>query len=96
LGDRLRVSVTVTNTGNRPGKEAVLLFTSDLVAATAPDVKRLRRFDKIQLQPREAKVVSFELTTDDLSFVTPQNKRVTELGEVVVRIGTLEQNFFVK
>ena len=60
-GDVLKLSVKVTNTGSRSGKEAVLLYSSDLVASLIPDVKRLRRFEKVALEPGESKVVEFEL-----------------------------------
>lgn len=49
--DVLTVSVDVKNTGSRAGKEAVLLYSSDLVASIVPDNKRLRDFTKIALQP---------------------------------------------
>jgi beta-glucosidase len=94
--DKLGVSVTVKNTGTVAGKEAVLLFSSDLIASTAPDVKRLRRFTKIELQPDEAQVVKFELSVSDLSFINQANKRVTEPGEFVISVGNLKQAFRLK
>ena len=51
--DVLTVSVDVKNTGSRVGKEAVLLYSSDLVASIVPDVRRLRAFTKVELQPEE-------------------------------------------
>ena len=59
--DILTVSVDVKNTGNRMGKEAVLLYSSDLVASIVPDNKRLRDFKKIELQPGEVKTITFYL-----------------------------------
>lgn len=50
-GDTLIFSLEVTNTGKMAGKESVLLYSSDLVASTSPDVRRLRQFEKIELQP---------------------------------------------
>jgi beta-glucosidase len=91
--DVLTVSVIVGNTGKVRGKEAVLLFTSDLYATTAPDVKRLRKFTKIELEPGESSRVDFELTADDLSFVNTQNKRVTEPGDFKVAVGPLTDTF---
>ena len=52
-GDCLTFSVDVTNTGNRSGKEVVMLWSSDLVASLTPDVIRLRNFEKIELAPGE-------------------------------------------
>jgi beta-glucosidase len=79
--DELVISVDVTNTGSRAGKESVLLFSSDLYASISPDVKRLRRFEKISLNPGETKTVSFTIKAADLAFVNTDNKWVTEPGD---------------
>ncbi|PTQ94876.1 beta-glucosidase [Mucilaginibacter yixingensis] len=86
-GQTLTVTVDVTNTGQREGKEAVLLFSSDLVASITPDVKRLRGFDKIDLQPGQTKTVTFKLTPNDLAFVNADLKTVTEPGEFKIMAG---------
>ena len=67
----MRVSVTVTNTGNRAGKESVLLYVRDLVASVAPPMRRLRRFEKVTLEPGASRTVSFALAARELSFVGP-------------------------
>ena len=67
--DVLQVSVDVTNTGSRAGKEAVLLYSSDLVASMVPDVKRLRAFDKLELAAGETKTVTLEVPASSLAFV---------------------------
>ncbi len=94
-GETLKVEVTVTNTGERRGKEVVQLFTSDLYASITPDVKRLRRFQKIELKPGESRTVSFSLTTRDLAFVNAQNEWVTEPGDFHIMVGDLEDEFTV-
>jgi beta-glucosidase len=88
-GDVLKVSVKVTNTGDRAGKEAVLLYSSDLVASLIPDVKRLRGFEKIELQPGESKVVSFELPASELAFVGADGKWRLEAGDFRLACGGL-------
>ena len=80
-GDTLTVSIDVTNTGNREGKESVLLYSSDLVASMTPDGRRLRGFDKISLQPQETRTVTLHLPADDLAFVGWDGKRHLEEGE---------------
>lgn len=85
----LTITVDVRNTGKRSGKEAVLLYSSDLYASLTPDVKRLRRFSKISLEAGETKTVSFELTHKDLAFVNQHNKWVTEPGDFDLTIGGL-------
>lgn len=67
-GDIIKVSVDVKNTGKVAGKESVLLFSSDLIASMVPDGRRLRAFDKVELQPGETKTMIFELKADDLAF----------------------------
>ena len=88
-GDVLKVSVKVTNTGDRAGKEAVLLYSSDLVASLIPDVKRLRGFEKIALEPGESKVVTFELPASELAFVGNDGKWRLEKGDFRLACGGL-------
>lgn len=94
--EEMPVSVTVKNTGNRAGKEAVLVYVSDLVASISPPGKRLRRFAKISLDPGQTKTLTFKLRREDLSFIGSDNKPVIEPGEFEVRIGNLVQKFTVK
>ncbi len=89
--DVLTVSVDVKNTGSRAGKEAVLLYTSDLVASLVPDNKRLRDFTKIELQPGETRTVTFRLPAKDMAFVGQDGKWRLEEGDFDIRIGSLKQ-----
>ena len=88
-GDVLKVSVKVTNTGSRAGKEAVLLYSSDLVASLIPDVKRLRGFEKIALEPGASQVVTFELPANELAFVGADGKWRLEKGDFRLACGGL-------
>ena len=85
--DILTVSVDVKNTGSRAGKEAVLLYSSDLVASIVPDNKRLRDFTKISLEPGEVKTVTFRLPAKDLAFVGADGKWTLEEGDFVLKVG---------
>ena len=85
-GDIIKVSVDVKNTGKVAGKESVLLFCSDLIASMVPDGRRLRAFDKIELQPGETKTVTFDLNADDLAFVGYDGKWVLEEGDFKLMI----------
>ena len=93
-GDELTVSVDVTNAGKTAGKESVLLFSSDVVASSTPDNKRLRNFTKIELQPGETKTVKLKLKADDLAFVGYDGKWRLEEGDFVLACGG--QNVKVK
>lgn len=85
-GDIIKVSVDVKNTGKVAGKESVLLFSSDLISSMVPDGRRLRAFDKIELQPGETKTVTFNLNADDLAFVGYDGKWVLEEGDFKLMI----------
>lgn len=85
--DVLKFEVTVTNTGSVAGKEAVLLYSSDLVASLVPDSRRLRAFDKVELQPGESKVVKLEVPATDLAFVNYDEKWTLEEGDFRIQIG---------
>lgn len=89
-GEVLTVSVDVKNSGNRSGKESVLLYSSDLYASITPDMKRLRRFSKISLEPGQTQTVSFEITDKDLAFVNQHNAWITEPGEFELTTGALK------
>lgn len=85
-GDIIKVSVDVKNTGKVAGKESVLLFSSDLIASMVPDGRRLRAFDKVELQPDETKTMIFELKADDLAFVGWNGKWRLEEGDFKLMI----------
>lgn len=92
-GERLIITVQVRNTGERAGAEVVQLYTSDLYASVTPSVRRLRAFEKVDLQPGEYKTLSFTLQPADLAFVGRDKKWVTEAGKFKIAIGGLEAEF---
>src|SRR6266550_3112208 len=94
--DDLSVSVTVTNTGQRAGKEVVQLYVNDLAASLSPAGKRLKRFAKIYLTPGQNRTLTFRLRPDDLSFIGANNKPVVEPGEFEVTVAGLKERFEVK
>jgi beta-glucosidase len=96
IGEPLNISVDVTNTGKRKGKEAVELFLSDLYGSVTRPVKQLKRFTKINLNPGETKTVRFTLTQDDLSFYGRDNNKIIEPGEFKISIENLSKNFKLK
>jgi len=85
--DILTITVDVKNTGSRAGKEAVLLYSSDLVASIVPDNKRLRAFQKVSLQAGQQQTVTFRLPAKDLAFVGPDGKWILEEGDFILKIG---------
>jgi beta-glucosidase len=85
--DKLTFSVEVTNTGSYPGKETVLLYSSDLVASISPDIRRLRAFKKVELQQGETKVVTFQIKGEDLAFVGQDGGWILEKGNFRIQVG---------
>lgn len=85
--DILTFTVDVTNNGTYAGKESVLLFSRDLVASLTPDIRRLRAFDKVELQQGETKSVSLQIKGSDLAFVGYDGKWILEQGDFLVQIG---------
>ena len=85
--DVLTVTVDVKNTGAKAGKEAVLLYSSDLIASIVPDNKRLRDFTKIELQPGETKTVTFSMPASKLAFVGADGKWTLEEGDFILKVG---------
>ena len=85
--DSLVFTVDVRNSGDRVGKEAVLLFVSDLVATLTPDNTRLRTFQKIELQPGEQQTVRLAIAAKDLAFVGSDLKWRLEEGEFMASVG---------
>lgn len=89
----LTVSVTVTNTGNRAGKESVLLYVHDVYGSVPRPLKQLKRFTKVNLEPAASQTLTFTLTMDDLSFTDINYKRIYEAGDFNVYIGDLKGSF---
>lgn len=93
MNRKLEVTVDVKNTGELPGQEVVQLYTSAHYTSVTPDVKRLRGFSKIHLEPGQKKSVSFTLSPSDISFINAQNRRVNEPGAYDVLIESLSSTF---
>ena len=91
--ETLEVTVDVRNTGKRDGKEAVLLYLSDLYASLAPDMKRLKGFEKIELKAGETKTVKFKITKTEMSFVNIDSKTIVEPGNFEIKIGNQKAGF---
>ena len=92
----VQVQVQLTNTGDRAGKEVVELYSADLYATgITPDVKRLRRFTKVELQPGETTTVKFSLDAKDLAYVNNEGESVVEPGDFDLMIGDLKTTLTV-
>lgn len=86
--DNLIFTVDVTNIGNKAGKEVVMLFSRDMVASLTPENRRLRGFQKVELQPGETKTVTLTIKAGDLAFVDSDGKWILEKGNFRMQAGT--------
>ena len=80
-------TVDVTNTGKVAGKEVVMLYSRDMVASMVPENRRLRAFEKVEIQPGETKQVELKIKGGDLAFVNPKGDWVLEPGEFRMQTG---------
>lgn len=88
-GDTIEISVPVTNTGSRHGKETVQLYVHDDKASVIRPEKELKGFDKLTLAPGETRYAVFHITADDLSFYDEKNGGwTTEPGTFKLLIGS--------
>jgi beta-glucosidase len=96
LNGEVKVNVTVTNKGQRSGKETVIVYVRDVVATLSPPGKRVRRFAKVSLEPGQSRTLTFTLRPEDLSFIGLNNKPVIEPGDFEVMVGGLTGKFTLK
>jgi beta-glucosidase len=98
---RLTASVTVKNTGSRKGDEVVQVYIHDPVATISQPVRRLRGFERLTLNPGEARTVEFRLDRSDFGFYDNRGRFVVEAGQIDVYAGSssdasLKQSFIVR
>ncbi|MHA4807735.1 glycoside hydrolase family 3 N-terminal domain-containing protein [Flavitalea flava] len=94
-GGKLKINITVKNTGSREGNHTIELYTREHYASITPNMRRLRAFSKVFLKAGETRIVSFTLDKNDLAFVNEAFRTVTEPGEFDVFIGNKKAKFSV-
>lgn len=87
-GEPVKVSVTVTNTGEYEGKEVVQLYIRDIAASLSRPVKELKGFEMVTLKKGETKTVTFTLTDKELGFYNNEGEYLVEAGTFKVFVGT--------
>jgi len=87
VGEPIKVSVDVTNVGDREGDEVVQLYLTDVAASAPVPIRTLVGFDRISLRPREKRTMAFTITPRQMSLIDERGKRVIEPGEFVVSVG---------
>jgi beta-glucosidase len=86
-GEPVKVTVDVTNAGDREGDEVVQLYLTDSAASVPVTIRSLVGFDRITLRPREKRSVSFTITPRQMSLIDDAGKRVIEPGDFAISIG---------
>ena len=92
-GEKVKVSVTVTNTGKTEGDEVVQLYITDEKATTPRPLRQLEGFSRITLKPGESKVVDFNLVPRQFSIINNKEKRVIEQGYFTIYVGGKQPGF---
>lgn len=87
MGEPLKISVTVKNTGSCAGTETVQLYVTDKFGSVARPVRELKGFAKVTLEPGEEQEVSFTLSSEDLKFYNRSMEYEAEPGDFVVWVG---------
>ncbi|MBR2429339.1 MAG: glycoside hydrolase family 3 C-terminal domain-containing protein [Alistipes sp.] len=90
-GDTIRIAVDIKNTGERSGKESVLLFINDDVASIVPDARRLRDFEKVEIAAGESTTVEFEVKAEELALAANDGKWHLEEGTFTIQCGNLTE-----
>jgi beta-glucosidase len=91
--EKLKVSITIKNTGSVDGSHSIELYSRDVYASITPNVKRLRAFQKIFLKAGQSMEVTFSIDKNDLAFVNAQLKTITEPGAFEIMIGDKKAAF---
>jgi len=99
--EKLKVKVTVSNTGNKDGIETVQLYIRHIAASIIRPVKELKGFQRVFLKAGESKELTFTLTGKDLSFFDADGNARLEAGAFKVFVGgnsrdVLEKGFTLK
>jgi beta-glucosidase len=84
---QVSVSVEVRNTGMRAGDEVVQLYISRRTASVTQPVLQLKNFERVTLQPGEARTVRFDLLAETFAIWDANMREIVEAGEVDIRVG---------
>lgn len=91
-GDTVSISVSVSNTGTRPGDEVVQLYTHTPATGITRPVKELKGFQRVTLEPGAQKTVTFKLNVNQLGFYDRDKRFVIHPGTVDVMVGNSSEN----
>lgn len=90
--EKIRISCQVQNTGDRAGDEVIQLYVHDPLASVTRPVKELKGFQRITLEPREKKTVTFAMPVEQLAFYDMNMDLIVEPGEFEVMVGSSSED----
>ena len=86
-GNKVNISVTLKNSGQKTGKEVVQLYIRDHFASVTRPVRELKGFELVTLEPSESKEISFTLTEEELGFYDNDGQFIFEKGDFTIFVG---------
>jgi beta-glucosidase len=95
-GDKVDISVTLTNSGTRAGDEVVQLYINDPVASVTQPVKLLRGFKRVHLNPQQSAQVTFTLSANQFGFYDREMNYVVEPGKINLMVGSSSADIRLK
>jgi len=96
IGEDVKVTIDITNSGEMDGDEIVQLYIRDLVSTVSRPIKELKDFTRVHLNKGETKTLGFIITSDKLQYYGPDMKRLVEPGEFEVQVGKNSTDFLSK
>ena len=87
VGDTVKLSVDVRNTGKVSGDEVVQVYISDLDAPVRVPIRSLKGFKRIHLKPGEVQTIDFSIVPDAFSIINDYNERVILPGKFEIYVG---------
>ena len=86
-GNKVNISITLKNSGQKTGKEVVQLYIRDHFASVTRPVRELKGFELVTLEPSESKEISFTLTEEELGFYDNDGQFIFEKGDFTIFVG---------
>ena len=81
FNEELTISASITNTGDKDGKELVQLYIQDVIGSITRPIRELKGFEHVSLKSGETKKVSFTISSKDLKFVNSNMRFIAEKGK---------------
>jgi beta-glucosidase len=85
--DDVKVTVDITNSGDREGDEVAQLYVREYVSSVETPSRSLKAFSRIHLKPQESRTVMFRIPQDQLAVWNVEGRWVVEPGKYTLWVG---------